>query len=145
MMPGSQGEAAAGSCHSRSLEPPTASFPEYGWVCLLVAFRAYSVILNKLGLNAQPLGDHVGDSEERYHGLSGTLCGNGALVRGHCPPVALAVSSLEIYSSIQTSWPSGAIHHNGAPAKKGPSTRVLCHHRKERSPMICVTTKVLPL
>lgn len=86
-MLGSQGEAAAGSCHSRTREPPTASFPEYGWVDLLVAFRAYDVSLNKLGPNAQPLGDHVGDSEERYHGLSGALCGNGALIRRHCLPL----------------------------------------------------------
>jgi hypothetical protein len=88
-MPGSQGEAAAGSCHSRTLEPLTASFSKYGWVDLLVVFRSYNVGLNKLGQNGQPLGDHVGDSEERYHGLSGTLCGNGALVRRHCPPVVL--------------------------------------------------------
>lgn len=97
----SQGAAAAGSCHSRTLEPPTASFPKYGWIDLLVAFRAYNISLNKLGLNAQPPGDHVGDSEERYHGSVWCLMWKWSLdqetmptsdtLHGHLEPFATMV------------------------------------------------------
>lgn len=97
---GSEGEAAAGSCISRTPEPPTASFPKYDWVDLLVAFRAYNS-LNKLRPNAQPLGDHVGDSEERDHGSvwclmwkwspdQETLPTSGTL-HGHLEPFATMV------------------------------------------------------
>lgn len=125
VMLGSPGQAAI-------QEPRKASFPGYGWV----DFSVCSVNLNKLGLNAQPLGDHVGDSEERYHSLSGASGGNEAPCQDTLPTCGTDCHFWESTQESKVAWPPRAVDHKVALSKQGPSTRVSCHHGRERSQMI---------